>query len=221
MIEKKTAWAVTRDFEIIERVAIIEDDKVLMSKNKNSKDSEYGTGWRILGYFETEEMAKEWIENEEKSVRDMIPKVKQFIESMDSRYGLRKKLGIKKKDYLGSYSEDRRSSYLDKYNEEKDYAKKLEVFIKSRMLNIDGRMIPIDQVREIQWYAVEDADEYEPGQWKAMMTTTNGDEYSTRCVEDVRLIWATIGKCISTWFIDNDIDYDKNDDDDDDDDDDD
>jgi hypothetical protein len=25
----------------------------------------------------------------------------------------------------------------------------------------------------------------------------------------VRLIWATIGKCIGSWFIDNDIDYDK------------
>ena len=208
MIEKKTVWAVTRDFEIIERVAIIEDDEVLMSKNPNDKDSEYGNRY-ILRYFKTEEMAKEWIENEEKSVRDMIPKVKEFIASMDVRYELRKKLGIEKKDYLGSYGEDRRSNYLDEYNEEQDYSKKLEVFIKSRMLNIDGHMIPIDQVREIEWYAIEDADEYEPDQWKAVLTTTNGDEYSTRCVEDVRLIWATIGKCIGPRFIDNDIDYDK------------
>ena len=209
MIEKKTVWAVTRDFRIIKRVAIIEDDKVLMSKKPNDKDSEYGTGWDLLRYFKTEEMANEWIENEEKSVRDMIPKVKKFIESMDLRYELREKLGIEKKDYLGSYGEDRRGCYLDEYNKEQDYSKKLEVFIKSRMLNIDGRMIPIDQVREIQWYAVEDAEEYEPGQWKAVLTTANGDEYSTRCVEDVRLIWATIGKCTSTWFVDNDIDYDK------------
>ena len=213
MIEKKTAWAVTRDFEIIERVAIIEDGKVLMSKNPNDKDSEYGTGWDLLRYFETEEMAKEWIENEEKSVRDMIPKVKKFIESMDFRYELRKKLGIEKKDYLGSYGEDRRSSYLDEYNEEQDYSKKLEVFIKSRMLNIDGRMIPIDQVREIEWYAIEDAEDYEPDQWKAVLTTNNGDEYSTSCVEDVRLIWATFGKCSGSRFIDNDIDYDKDEED--------
>jgi len=208
MIEERTTWAVTRDFEIIERVAIIKDDKVLISKNPNDKDSEYGKEW-VLRYFETEEMAKEWIENEEKSIRDMIPKVKEFIISMDFRCELRKKLGIDKKDYLGRYGEDRRSIYFDECNEERDYAKKLEVFIKSRMLNIDGRMIPIDQVREIQWYAVEDAEEYEPGQWKAVLTTTNGDEYSTCCVEDVRLIWATIGNCISTWFVDNDIDYGK------------
>ena len=213
MIEKKTAWAVTRDFEIIERVAIIEDGKVLMSKKPNDKDSEYGTGWDILRYFETEEKAKKWIKDEEKSVRDMIPKVKKFIESMDLRYELRKKLGIEKKDYLGSYSEDRRYNYFDQYNEEQDYSKKLEVFIKSRMLNINGRMIPIDQVREIQWYAVDDAEECEPGQWKAVLTTTNGDEYSTCCVEDVRLIWATIGKCISRWFVDNDIEYDKDEED--------
>ena len=143
----------------------------------------------------------------------MIPKVKKFIESMDFRYELREKLGIERKDYLGSYGEDRRISYLDEYNEEQDYSKKLEVFIKSRMLNIDGYMIPIDQVREIQWYAIEDAEEYEPGQWKAVLTATNGDEYSTNCVEDVRLIWATIGKCIGSRFIDNDIDYDKDEED--------
>lgn len=207
MIEKKTVWAVTRDFEIIERVAIIEDGEVLMSKNPN--DEGYGMGWDILRYCETEEMAKEWMENEEKSIRDMIPKVKKFIDSMDSRYGLRKKLGIEKKDYLGTYGEDRKSYYQDEYNKEQDYSKKLEVFIKSRMLNIDGRMIPIDQVREVQWFAVEDADEYEPYHWKAVLTTTNGNEYSTRSAEDVRLIWATIGKCIGSWFIDNDIDYDK------------
>lgn len=209
MIEKKTVWAVTRDFEIIEKVAIIEDGEVLMSKNPNDEDSEYETGWHILRYCETEEKAKKWVDNEEKSIRDMIPKVKKFIDSMDSRYGLRKKLGIEKKDYLGTYGEDRKSSYLDEYNEEQDYSKKLEVFIKSRMLNIDGRMIPIDQVREIQWYAVEDAEDYEPDQWKAVLTTTNGDEYSTGSAEDVRLIWATIGNCIGSWFIDNDIDYDK------------
>ena len=139
----------------------------------------------------------------------MIPKVKKFIESMDLRYELREKLGIEKKDYLGCYGEDRRVDFLDEYNKEQDYSKKLEVFIKSRMLNIDGRMIPIDQVREIQWYAVEDAEECEPGKWKAVVSTANGDKYSTRCVEDVRLIWATIGKCTSTWFVDNDIDYDK------------
>lgn len=213
MIEKKTAWAVTRDFEIIERVAIIEDGKVLMSKNPNDKDSEYGTGWDILHYFSSEEKAKEWMENEEKYIRDMIPKVKGFIESMDCRYELHKKLGIEKKDYLGTYVEDRRRSYWDEYNEEQDYSKKLEVFIKSRMLNIAGRMIPIDQVREIQWYAVEDAEDYEPEQWKAVLTTTNGDEYSTGSVADVRLVWATIGKCIGSWFIDNDIDYDKDEED--------
>lgn len=211
MIEKRTMWAVTRDLEIVEKIAILEDGKVLMSKNPNSKDSDYGTGWSLLHYFDTEEMAKEWTENEEKSVRDMIPKVKAFVESMDSRYGLRKRLGIEKKDYLGIYGEDRRAGYWKEYNEEQDYAKKLEVFIKSRMLNIDGRMIPIDQVREIEWYTVEDAEENDPSHWKAVLTTTNDDECSTRCAEEVRLIWATIGKCISTWFVDDEIDYDKED----------
>lgn len=214
MIEKKTVWAVTNDLSIIEKVAIVEDKKVLATKGTDEKDDVFDSGWDILRYFGTEEKAKEFVEIEEKSILGMVPKVRDFIDRLEYRSDLRKKLGIEKKDYLGSYADDNRRSYWDEYNEEQGYSKKLEVFIKSRILNIDGRMIPIDQVREIQWYAVEDAEEYESDRWKAVLTTTNGDKYCTCCAEDVRLIWATIGKCISSRFIDNDIDYDKSDDDD-------
>ena len=211
MIEKKTMWAVTRDWEIVKKTVILNDGKLLAAKDEDAKDVFYkGFEFETVKYLDTELEAEKFIGDEENYIRDMIPKVKKFIDKMDSRYELREKLGIKKTDYLGSYGEDRRNYYRD-YNKECFYAQKLENFIKSRMLNIDGYMIPVDQVREIKWYAIEDAEEYEPDQWKAVLTTTNGDEYSTCNEEDVRLIWATFGRSTS-WYIDNDIDYNKSED---------
>ena len=214
MIEKKTVWAVTNDLSIIEKVAIVEDKKVLATKGTDEKDDVFGFGWDILRYFGTEEKAKEFVEGEEKSILGMVPKVRDFIDRLNYQSNLRKKLGIEKKDYLGSYADDNRSNYRQQYIDECDYAKKLEEFIKSHMLNIDGCMIPIDQVQEVQWYATDYADDYEPSQWKAVLTTANDEQFSTKSEEDVRLVWATIGRCIGRRFIDNDIDYDESDDDD-------
>ena len=48
MIEKKKAWAVTRDFEITERVVIVDEGKVLMSKKPGTNDSCYTDGWNLI-----------------------------------------------------------------------------------------------------------------------------------------------------------------------------
>lgn len=210
MIEKKRMWAVTRDFEIIERVAIVEEGKVLMSKKPGCNDSCYTDGWNIIRFFDTEESAKEWIENEENDIRAMAPKVKKFINKMDSLWSVREKLHIKKTDYLGRHGIDNDEGYRQMYNDECNYAKKLETFAKCRMLNIDGYMIHIDKVREVKWYGCnKSADEDCPNEWRAVLTTPNGDEFVTNSEEDVRLVWATIGKCSDNWFIDEDIDYSK------------
>lgn len=203
-------WAVTRDFEIAERVAIVDEGKVLMSKKPGSNDFCYTDGWDLIRFFNSEESAKEWIENEENDIRAMVPKVRKFIDRMDSLWSVRDKLNIKKTDYLGRHGiED--DGYRQMFIDEMNYAKKLETFAKCRMLNIDGHMIPIDKVREVKWYGCNSADEDSPNEWRAVLTTANGNEYVTSSEEDVRLVWATIGKCADNWSIDDDIDYSKED----------
>ena len=209
MIEKKRMWAVTRSFEIIERVAIVDEGKVLISKKPGRDDSCYTDGWDIIRFFDTEESAKEWIENEENDIRAMVPKVKKFIEKMDSLWTVRDKLHIELKDYLGGYARNNDDGYRQMLLDESIYAQKLETFAKCRMLDIDGHMIPIDKVREVKWYGFSDADEDSPNAWRAVLETTNGNEYVTSSEEDVRLVWATIGKCSENWSIDDDIDYSK------------
>ena len=214
MIEKKTVWAVTRDLEIKAKTALVEDGQVLVAKDTDKKDTSYeGCEYGVIRYFGTEEDAKKWADEQEQEIRDMVPKVKRFIDRLDYMWDARERMGIKKEDYLGSYANDSYNSSRLLYDDEREYAKKLETFIRCRMLNIDGHMIPIDEVKDVQWYGAENAEEYEADEWKAVITTKDGNDYATCSAEDVRLIWATIGKVSGSWFIDEDIDYDKSNDD--------
>ena len=210
MIEKRTMWAVTRQLEIETKTALVEDGRVLVAKDTDAKDSSYcGLDFETIRYFDTEEEAKKWADEQEQEIRDMVPKVKRFIGRLAYMWDARERMGIKKEDYLGSYANDSGNNSRRWYDDECEYAKKLETFIRSRMLNIDGHMVPIDEVKDVQWYGGENAEEYEADEWKAVLTTKDGNEVTTCSAEDVRLIWATIGKVSGSWFIDEDIDYSK------------
>ena len=208
MTEKKTVWAVTRDLEIKEKVAIFDDGKLLLAKDVDAKDTEYKAyEFMVEAYRDTKEQAEELLEKTKAETREMVPVVWKFINRMDCWPELLEALNIKKEDYLGRYANRDNSMRYDLYEKEREYAKKLETFIHSRRLDIDSHMVPIDDVKDVQWYGIENADEYETGDWKAVLTTRNGDTYTTSSESDVRLIWATIGKLSGSWFIDNGIDY--------------
>jgi len=201
-------WAVTRDLEIKEKVAIFDDGKLLLAKDVDAKDTEYKAyEFMVEAYRDTKEQAEELLEKTKAETREMVPVVWKFINRMDCWPELLEALNIKKEDYLGRYANRDNSMRYDLYEKEREYAKKLETFIHSRRLDIDSHMVPIDDVKDVQWYGIENADEYETGDWKAVLTTRNGDTYTTSSESDVRLIWATIGKLSGSWFIDNGIDY--------------
>jgi len=212
MTEKKTVWAVTRKLEIKEKVAIFEDGKLLAAKDVDAKDTEYnGNERNVKVYSETKERAEKWVKDTEAETREKVSKVKDFIDRMDLWWELREALNIKKEDYLGPYADRDNGNRQRWLEEEREYAKKLETFIHSRRLDISGHMIPIDDVKDVQWYGVDAAEEYEPDEWKAVLTTKDGCSYTTCSKNDVRLIWATIGKVSGLWYVDNDIDYSSND----------
>ena len=212
MTEKKTVWAVTYKLEIKEKVAIFEDGKLLAAKDVDAKDTEYkGNERNVKVYSENKKEAEKWVKDTTTETREMVSKVKEFIDRMDLWWELREALGIKKEDYLDYYANRDNGDRQRCLDEEREYAKKLETFIHSRRLDISGHMIPIDDVRDVKWYGVDAAEEYEPDEWKAVLTTKDGVSYTTCSKNDVRLIWATIGKVSGSWFIDNDIDYSSND----------
>ena len=128
MIEEKTLWAVTSSLEVREKTAIVDDGKLLAVKTSGSKDTEYnGYEFGVLKYLDTEEEAKQFAADEERYIRDMVPRVKKFISRMYFCGKLRERLGIKKEDYLDSYGNDNyRENARRWYEDECEYAKKLE-----------------------------------------------------------------------------------------------
>jgi len=213
MIEKKTLWAVHSDLEVSEMTALVEDGQVLAAKT--AEDERYdGTLWRIRKFSDTEEIARKYVEDEEQHIREMVPAVMKFIDRMDSRYELLERLGIKKKDYLGHYA-DRGSSYHKEYNDEQEYTHKLEAFIRSHMLNIGGCMLPVADVKQVQWYFSEErGDEYEDSDWLAELTMADGTTCKTGSETEVRLVKTVFGENSGIYFVDNDFDYDKDEDED-------
>ena len=211
MIEKKTVWAVNSDLEVSERIALVEDGKVLAAKA--AVDERYdGMLWQIRKFFDTEEEAYKYVDDEKQYIRKMVPAVMKFIDRMDLRYDLLKRLGIKKKDYLGHYA-DGRSSYYKEYNDEQEYTHKLEAFIRSRMLNIGGCMMPVADVKQVQWYFSEErGDEYEDRDWLAELTMADGTTCKTGSETEVRLVKTVFGENSGIYFVDNDFDYDKDED---------
>ena len=208
MIEKKTVWAVTRDLKVVKRTAIVEDGQVLAEKDPEAKDSRYkGEDWfSHLRYFFTENEALAYAVQQEREVCDMVPRVKEFVRRMDIAYDLRKRMGIKKTDYLGQYGEDT-DNYYSEFKAENKYAMKLETYISSGMLNIEARSFPRSEVRSVEWYGIEQADDYEPDEWRAELTLSDGSKVVTGRVEEVRLVWAVLGKCVGSKLIDDEIDY--------------
>lgn len=208
MIEKKTLWAVTKDLEVNPKTVIVEDGNVLACKNTEDEDYD-GTLWNIRKMFDTEEKALAYAKQEEQQIRDMVPKVREFIDRMSFRGGLLKKLGIKKKDYLGNYAGSS-SSYYKEYRIESDYSEKLEVFVRSRMLNIGGWMLPVDDVKRVQWFFHnEDGEECDDFYWLAKLTMADGTTVNTGSEVEVRLVKAVFGKNSGIYYIDNDFNYDE------------
>ena len=207
MIKRETMWAVTSDLEIKEKTVILEDGKILAAKDIDANNTEYdGNEFEVKSYHKTKNDAAEWIEKVKKETLEQVPIVKRFIVRMDIWWQLAGKLGIKKEDYLGKYAQ-RTNSYEFLYDMEHYYAEKLETYIKNRMLDIGGHMIPVDQIKDIEWYGIKNAQENEEEEWKAVIHTKDGIKVATHSAGDVRLIWTTIGKVSGTWFIDDDINY--------------
>lgn len=195
MIEKKKMWELLSHLGVRETVAIVEDGKVLVSGENDFLSMPFGSK-----FYDTEEEAVEARAKKVAYIKDMIPKVRNFIEYMSHLSPDGDVVKFDREDYLGSYA--KRSSFLQEYDDEQTYSRKLETFIRSRMVNIGGCMIPFDGVRSIEWHAEDDdVDEYEDDGWKAILKTSDG-EYETENEIEVRLVKTLFGHNAGVYFVD-------------------
>lgn len=195
MIEKKKMWELDRYMGLDETVAIVEDGKVLVSGENDFLSVPFGSK-----FYDTREDAEKARLEKAAYIKDMIPKVRKFIEYMSLLSPDKGFVKFERKDYLGNYAE--RSSYLQELNDEQKYSRKLETFIRSRMVNIGGCMIPFDGVRSIEWHAEDDdVEEYEDDGWKAILETAE-DKYETENEIEVRLVKTLFGCNAGVYFVD-------------------
>lgn len=195
MIEKKKMWELDRYMGLYETVAIVEDGKVLVSGENDFLSVPFGSK-----FYDTREDAEKARLEKAAYIKDMIPKVRKFIEYMSLISPDKCVVKFERKDYLGNYAE--RSSYLQELNDEQKYSRKLETFIRSRMVNIGGCMIPFDKVMSIEWHAEDDdVEEYEDDGWKAILETAE-DKYETENEIEVRLVKTLFGSNAGVYFVD-------------------
>ena len=207
-------WAVTRDLEIKEKVVIADGKRVVACSDPvgNDKMECYSTPYNILRFLDTEQDAVRFRDEEIRTCRETFPKVRAFIEKMSNIHADGTVFQFDRSEYLGIYADRSANSYYNEYKGEQEYASKLGTYIKSGMLNLDGMMIPRGEVVRVKWFKHENTAEYDPFEWLAELTLRDDTEVRTGSEQDVRLVWAVLGKCSDIYYIDNDFAYDKNDD---------
>lgn len=189
-------WELDYGLRVSEKVVLIEDGKVLALSHSGKR---FSYSDPTSSYYDTEKEAYEARDKKIEYIREMMPKVRKFIESMEfiNCDGVIK---FDRSDYLGSRAKT--TSYYKDYEDESTYAHKLETFIRSRMVNIGGCMIPFDGVRSIEWHAEDDdVDEYEDDGWKAVLETAEG-KYETENEIEVRLVKIIFGCNAGVYFVD-------------------
>lgn len=153
-----------------------------------------------VDFFETKEQAETAQKLDAESLKAMMPKVRKFLMRMKHIQEDNPVMKFKREDYLGSYAEERQSSYYKEYCREQEYSGRLETFIHSRMVNIDDQMVPVSDVKSVKWYLSEDGDEYEYSDVQAELTLKDGTEIKTQSEEEVRLCIFVFGRNQGPYF---------------------
>lgn len=190
MIERKKVWVVKDNLYVEEKEALIEDGYVVCVKD--------GTLWNnfLFGgkFFDKEEAAKTWRDEEVEKIRKKIPEVKEFIERL-------RHIGFDNSFFKWSFddfgvhdSSEEEIRLRDMYIDEGRYAQNLEAYIRSRVLTIDDDMIPVDRVKRVSWYLEGGRDEDEEDDIIATLTLDDGDTVDTTCEREVRLVKLIFGE---------------------------
>jgi len=210
---RKNLWTLSGNLKVVENDVVVDEEtgKAVFATAKSGTYSGITLTEKDLEgmtFYDTKEQVEEAQKVEVEIVKAAMPKVRKFLERMKYMNEDGPVLKFKREEYLGSYAEDRSSGYYEEWQQEQDYAGRLETFIRSRMLNIDSQMVPVADVKNIQWYLKEGGDEYEDSDIQAELTMKDGTQLKTQSAQDARLCIFIFGRNQGQYFI-GDFDYDK------------
>ena len=179
MIEKRTLWTVVSDDQVIESVAALYDtasNKVLTFKYNTS--DYYSTPDEGTIFYETKEEAETALKEHQKWLRDMMPKVKEFLYEIED-INPTDDFDFDRADYL-PYSLMSNGKYFnDRLKESQKIISYLTTVCRQQKLCINGCTFPINQVRRVNWYRGKVELELTDGSFggNSSVTTSNKEEY--------------------------------------------
>ena len=179
MIEKRTLWTVVSDDQVIESVAALYDtasNKVLTFKYNTS--DYYLTPDKGTIFYETKEEAETALKEHQKWLRDMMPKVKEFLYEIEDMQPT-DDFDFDRADYL-PYSLMSNGKYFnDRLKESQKIISYLTTVCRQQKLCINGCTFPINQVRRVNWNRGKAELELTDGSFggNSSVTTCNKEEY--------------------------------------------
>ena len=166
-MQKKIMWVIESDLTIKEIVAMVDEVKneILCYAYKDEFDStECKPDWMNTyddeQYFDTECQAVEARNQFIREAKDMMPRVRKFVNRMYDIKEDNEFLSHKREDFLGCFALDPEDEhyYRKRLSFEQSVNKSLVMAFKSGLLNINAETIRIDDVVRIEWGKYEDVD---------------------------------------------------------------
>ena len=153
MIEKRTFWIVESYDQEIESVAALYDtasNMVLTYKYSDDTNAYFRSPRKDMKFYETQEEAATALEEHRKYLREMMPKVKEFLDEIEGMEPT-DEFTFERRDYLPDnmlYYED---NYLERYRRQSKIVSILTTVCRQQKLCINGCTFPLNLVRRVNW----------------------------------------------------------------------
>ena len=191
MIEQRDMWVVESNLSIKPIVAVYDTEKqqptaYRYASRTSTKAFPYSVGdYQQERYFATEGEAVNWRNEKVKRLREMMPRVKEFVDEMNNIGNDNEFLPHKNEDYGWPDDEDDDDGYYDDYEKYKAAFLLLADAMKTGFLNVCAETVRLSEVVGIEWDQERwkkkdaDGDEYEKSRDRATLCLRDGKKLQT------------------------------------------
>ena len=157
MIEKRTMWYVDMEYPNYKEQSVT----VFMNTETNEVEV-YDLGDQECyipddqdRFYNTQDEAVQALSRRRDEIREMMPKVKEFVEMMDNMSST-DDFNFKAEEYLGSYrAKFKRWSYEDDYNNMTAKYSRLLLVARNGVMNVNADTFKVSDIQRIEWNNVK------------------------------------------------------------------
>lgn len=198
MIEKRTMWLIDLDFPHIKEYCTT----VYMNTETNAVEfyEEDGDCFKpsdSTHFYNTQFEALAALNERRQEIRNMMPKVKDFIEMMEGVYS-NNDFKYSKEDYLGSYAHLKRWSYEEDYNNLHSQYRRLLLVVHNGVMNVNAETFKVSEIDRIEWNKVNTTKDGKEEEYRAAtIILKDGHKIRTRKPSEYAVIEDLFGDNMS------------------------